>query len=290
MALPQRCGDDDLHVPALRPTAMRPRAQPRPAVVDGAPLFSDLLAAAPKGRGLGLAASGLVHAGVIAALMLVPILWPVAMPETERDYVRVLIYDPPPPPPPPLPKGSSLRPAARAAARAEPVPTRPEPAFAAPVETPQAVPPQVEAEDAGSEPSGSETGSEAGVPEGMEGGVEGGVVGGVPGGVLGGVIGGTGTGDIQRVVRDYDQPPRAIRITKPLYPQAAFIKKVEGVVLLEILIDARGRVVRARVIKSVPLLDAAAIEAVGQWTFAPAIKQGQPVATLAQAPVTFRIY
>jgi TonB family protein len=60
--------------------------------------------------------------------------------------------------------------------------------------------------------------------------------------------------------------------------------------VLEILIDASGRVVRARVIQSVPLLDAAAVETMREWTFAPAIKQGRPVATLAQAPITFRIY
>ena len=39
-----------------------------------------------------------------------------------------------------------------------------------------------------------------------------------------------------------------------------------------------------------PLLDAAALEAVRQWVFAPAHKKGRPVATLALAPVTFRIF
>jgi protein TonB len=122
----------------------------------------------------------------------------------------------------------------------------------------------------------------------MEGGVEGGVVGGVPGGVLGGVIG--GTGNVPVAVRDYDRPPRPIRITKPVYPQEAFIKKVEGTVVIEILIDAEGRVARARVVQSVPLLDDAALESVGAWRFSPAIKGGRPVASLAHAPITFRIY
>jgi protein TonB len=120
----------------------------------------------------------------------------------------------------------------------------------------------------------------------MEEGVEGGQVGGIPGGVLGGVIGGTGTGP----VLDYDAPPRPIKITRPQYPQEAFIKKIEGTVIVEILIDATGRVVRARVIQSVPLLDAAAIKTVYQWVFQPAVKRGQPVATIAHAPVAFRIY
>jgi protein TonB len=120
----------------------------------------------------------------------------------------------------------------------------------------------------------------------MEGGVDGGQVGGVPGGVLGGVVGGTGDGPVM----DYDQPPRPIKITRPQYPQEAFVKKIEGMVKVQILIDANGRVVNARVIQSIPLLDAAALQTVYQWVFSPAMKNGRPVATLAEAPVTFRIF
>ena len=60
--------------------------------------------------------------------------------------------------------------------------------------------------------------------------------------------------------------------------------------LVEILIDAQGRVARARVVQSVPLLDAAALQTVYQWLFMPAMKHGRPVATLAHIPVAFRIY
>jgi protein TonB len=270
----------------------RPRPRLVRAATDGEVLFTDLLASAPKARRprVALAVSGVVHLVLVIAVILVPILWPAAIPESQRDYVRALLYDPPPPPPPPLPKGSALRPAARAAAPTARAP-RPSPsAFTAPVEA-RPVPdePPVAADASGSEAWGSETGSEAGVPEGMEGGVEGGVVGGVLGGVPGGVLGGTGTGDIP-VVRDYDRPPRPIRMTRPVYPREAFVKKVEGTVLVEILIDADGRVRRARILESVPLLDAAALETVRQWSFAPAIRQGRAVATIAQAPITFRIY
>jgi protein TonB len=123
----------------------------------------------------------------------------------------------------------------------------------------------------------------------MEGGVVGGVVGGVPGGVLGGVIGGTGTG-LPVPVRDVDRPPRLLRQVKPVYPSEAFVKKVEGTVLVEIVIDDQGRVARTRILQSIPLLDAAALECVRQWVFAPALVRSRPVATLALAPVTFRIY
>ena len=66
--------------------------------------------------------------------------------------------------------------------------------------------------------------------------------------------------------------------------------KVEGAVVLELLIDAAGRIARARVVQSVPALDAAALEAVRKWVFSPAIKQGRPVPAAAMAPVSFRIY
>ena len=56
------------------------------------------------------------------------------------------------------------------------------------------------------------------------------------------------------------------------------------------LIDSTGRVVRARVLQSVPLLDAAALRTVYEWVFQPAIKHGRPVATIAHAPIAFRIY
>jgi protein TonB len=125
-----------------------------------------------------------------------------------------------------------------------------------------------------------------GTPEGLEGGVNGGVVGGVPGGVIGGVVG--GTGDIP--VTDYDTPPRPIKTGPPQYPQDAFVKKIEGTVEVQIVIDATGKVVDAKIIRSIPLLDKAALQTVYRWVFAPAVKNGRPVTTIAQAPVTFRIY
>ena len=97
---------------------------------------------------------------------------------------------------------------------------------------------------------------------------------------------GPGTG----LVMDYDSGPRPIKTTRPVYPQEAFVKGVEGQVLIEAIIDSTGRITRARVIQSVPMLDAAALQCVYQWRFHPAIKNGVPVATLIHAPVTFRIY
>jgi len=165
------------------------------------------------------------------------------------------------------------------------VPIKPEARLEAPLEAATApLQPSLQPD----ERAGSPTGSESGIPEGMEEGVEGGIVGGVPGGVVGGVIGGTGTGPVP--VYDYDRPPRLLNPSKPKYPPEAFVRKIEGVVIVEFVIDATGRVVRARIVQSIPMLDAAALEAVRAWVFAPALKRGIAVPTAAQAPVTFRIF
>ena len=274
--------------PARPPLMPRPPRPPRlrPAGLPDEDLFTTLVASNPqKAPRASLPASLIGHAVAIAMLFLIPIFWPSPPPEQPDPY-RILIYNPPPPPPPPLPKGAAL------VEKQQPTkPVTPEvkpekvPEFTAKIE-PEEKPLVAENRVPDTEQSGSPTGSDLGVPEGMEEGVEGGVVGGTPGGVIGGVIGGTGDGPVM----DYDQQPRLLRQTKPVYPQEAFVKKIEGVVELEVLIDASGRVHVRRIIHSVPVLDHAAKQTVLQWQFAPAVKNGRPVATIALIPVTFRIY
>jgi protein TonB len=249
-------------------------------------LFTGLVVSDPPRakRTIAWPVSVVGHVAIIAAIFLVPILWPGELP-VHPDYVKAFIYNPPPPPPPPLPKGSAVvetkeRPRS---VTPEVKPETPELTVDIPTEPVELKPEARTPED---QQAGSETGSDLGVPEGMEGGTEGGVVGGVFGGVLGGCVGCTGDGPVM----DYDQPPKPIKITRPQYPQEAFVKKIEGTVEVEILIDSTGRVVDARVVKSIPLLDAAAKQTVLQWVFSPAVKRGRPVATLAFAPVTFRIF
>jgi protein TonB len=252
-------------------------------------LFSDALVVSDphfQKSKLGWKMTLVLHVVGLALVILLPVFWPQDLPEVSDLRVR-LMYNPPPPPPPPLPKGASSKPQLEPAKPTTPDPKPQEPKFTAP-ETPKEEPKEVQPEDKAKmeDQFGSESGSDFGDVAGMEGGVEGGVVGGVIGGVLGGVVGGTGDGP----VLDYDQAPRAIKITRPQYPQEAFVKKIEGKVLVEILIDANGNVIRARVLQSVPLLDNAAIQTVYQWRFTPAMKHGRPVAALAHAPVDFRIF
>jgi protein TonB len=229
-------------------------------------------------------ASIVMHVAALAALVLVPIFWPSESPE-HPDYIRALIYNPPPPPPPPLPKGSALVEKPKPPEKVTPDPEPEKPKMTAEVLLPEETELQPEARVPEDEQAGSPNGSDIGVPEGMEEGVEGGVVGGVPGGVIGGVVG--GTGDVP--VMDFDQPPRLLKQTRPVYPQEAFVRKIEGSVDVQVLIDVEGKVAQAWVVRSSPVFDAAALQTVRQWRFAPAIKHGRPVATVATINVAFRI-
>lgn len=88
----------------------------------------------------------------------------------------------------------------------------------------------------------------------------------------------------------YDQAPKLTSQARLVYPGPAFDKKVAGTVEVEILIEETGNVARAEVRKSIPELDAAALDNVRKWHFSPALKDGKPVPSTALAPVTFRIY
>ena len=85
-------------------------------------------------------------------------------------------------------------------------------------------------------------------------------------------------------------PPRPVNITRPQYPAAAFAKKVEGTVIVDLLIGEQGEVAHAEIQRSIRDLDAAALDCVRHWTFQPALFDGAPSATVAHAPVAFRIY
>jgi TonB family protein len=87
-----------------------------------------------------------------------------------------------------------------------------------------------------------------------------------------------------------DVPPKPLVMTRPNYPNAAFREKVQGVVLVAILINALGRVTHAEIRRSIPGLDEAALACVRDWRFEPGRRRGQPVPVAAQAPVGFRIF
>ena len=84
-------------------------------------------------------------------------------------------------------------------------------------------------------------------------------------------------------------PPARIQYVAPLYPPVAVTARREGTVVLEALIDETGAVRDVTVLKSVPLLDRAAIDAVKQWRYSPTRLNGVPVAILMTVSVTFTL-
>lgn len=82
--------------------------------------------------------------------------------------------------------------------------------------------------------------------------------------------------------------PRKTRDVPPVMPEAARQAGVIGIVIVEATIDAQGRVSNARILRSIPLLDQAALDAVRQWEFEPVLVNGvpQPVVMTVTVPFT----
>ena len=83
--------------------------------------------------------------------------------------------------------------------------------------------------------------------------------------------------------------PMKIKDVRPVYPQEARDAKVSGVVIIETRIGMNGAVESAHVLKSIPLLDQAALDAVKQWQFAPTLMNGAPVPVIMTVTVNFTL-
>jgi TonB family protein len=81
--------------------------------------------------------------------------------------------------------------------------------------------------------------------------------------------------------------PRKIRHVDPIYPEPAKAAGISGVVILEATIDTEGVPVGIAVMRSIPDLDQAAINAVRQWRYVPTLLNGQPVAVMMTFTVNF---
>jgi len=144
--------------------------------------------------------------------------------------------------------------------------------------------------------TGEEKGKAVGwIEPGTLGGVEGGVVGGVLGGVVGGVLGGVSTEEQRefekgavRAVGNI-KPPKLVKAVDPIYPEKARKAQVEGLVILEARTDEKGNVEDAKVLKSIPVLDQAAIDAVKQWKYEPMVINGKPQKIVFTLTVNFRL-
>jgi TonB family protein len=122
---------------------------------------------------------------------------------------------------------------------------------------------------------GSGSGGGAGVGHGP--GVGAGSGGGIGGGVfkVGGAI----------------SAPRAVSTPDPEYTEEARIAKTQGTCVLWLIVDEKGHPRNIRVVRGLGFgLDAKAIEAVRQWRFQPALKDGAPVNVQISVEVGFHLY
>ena len=97
-----------------------------------------------------------------------------------------------------------------------------------------------------------------------------------------------------------DTPPAKVRVGEvrqpvkihdaaPLYPAIAQSARVQGVVIIQATIGVDGQVIDASVLRSVPLLDEAALAAVRQWRYTPTRLNGAPVAVVMTVTVNFTL-
>ena len=85
------------------------------------------------------------------------------------------------------------------------------------------------------------------------------------------------------------RPPAKIVNADPVYPPEAREARVQGVVIMEATISRTGEVSDVEVLRSVPLLDEAAVAAVRQWRYEPTLVDGEPVSILMTVTMNFRL-
>lgn len=210
-----------------------------------------------------LLGSLITHLVVLVALVVLPLTAAMDNPIVAREVIAFV----PPSPPPPL--------------RAEP-PARPR--TITPPVNPDAAPPAPGTIIAPEKPdlSGADRVPGLQIPIGR-----------APEGVLGAPVA-TLTAPPPAVVKPVPvggnvREPRRITYVPPVYPVIAQTAKVEGVVILEAIIDETGAVRDIRVLRSIPLLDRAAIEAVSRWRYTPTQLNGVAVPVIMTVSVIFHL-
>jgi TonB family protein len=81
--------------------------------------------------------------------------------------------------------------------------------------------------------------------------------------------------------------PRKVHDVRPAYPAEAAAAGIQGLVIIEAVIGKDGSVTDARIVRTAPLLDEAALDAVRQWVFTPTLLNGVPVEVVMTVTVNF---
>ncbi len=239
-------------------------------------LFDDLVvsrAAARKGRG-AMSISFVIHAAALTAVLLLGALVPDELPAPpQQPMIPVLpgiVVRPPAGGPPRARPASATRRASVTRA-----------ALVLRTETPVVMTESDVLDPEPEDPCPECAIGETDAPVGTGGfGTIGAPVGDGPGG------GEAGPGPVR--VGGRIQAPRKLRHVDPVYPELARKAGVSAVVILECLLDRDGRIAKVTVLSGHPLLDAAAVDAVRQWTYRPTLLNGAPVEVVMTVTVNFR--
>ena len=89
--------------------------------------------------------------------------------------------------------------------------------------------------------------------------------------------------------KEYDVPPKLVRGFAPFYPPGYGTKRRQGDVIMECTVSTDGKAKDLRIISSTRAGFARqSLDALAQWQFAPATKNGHPVAVRVRIPFHFR--
>lgn len=221
-----------------------------------------------RAKAAALPLATLIHALALTLLITVPLMRERDLPQIDVSDFLVVPALPSTPLPPP--KARTGNPGARIKARRAVVASGEAWRF-----VPVAIPEGIVEEGLG------EGGSEFGIPGGVDYGEGEGIAANLLGGDLYRLVGKPAEPALLAVGEV--KPPRLVKRIEPAYPDIARLSQVQGVVILEATTDIYGRVVAVRVLRSIALLDAAAIDAVRQWVYEPLLINGRP------RPVTFTV-
>ncbi|HLJ25590.1 MAG TPA: energy transducer TonB [Candidatus Angelobacter sp.] len=135
-----------------------------------------------------------------------------------------------------------------------------------------------------------------GVAGGVVGGVPGGQAGGVMNGILGGIVGPThppamATPVLAKRVRVSQGVSEGLLLSKvaPEYPRIAILGRIGGAVVLDAIISREGIIENLHVVSGSPVLTGPAMEAVSKWRYRPYLLSGMPVEVETRVTVMFEL-
>lgn len=100
---------------------------------------------------------------------------------------------------------------------------------------------------------------------------------------------GPSLGDVLQVGGDV-QAPVKLHAPRPGYTEEARQARIQGVVMLQVIVDTEGNVIDPKILKGLPMgLDQQAVETVRQWKFKPALRNGEPVPVYYNLTINFSL-